>query len=88
MIDACIGATHVNAFLTAVKIPPIHPKTLKSYERYVGKNIEAAADKSCQDSILLERYVWLVRYLSSSWCFILMMVYIHDGTLQWVSKQY
>lgn len=57
MIDAGMGATHVNAFLTAVNIPPIPPKTLKSHERYVGKKIEAAAQQSCQDAIMLEKYV-------------------------------
>ena len=50
MIQAGIGETHVNAFLTTLGIPPISFNTIKFHERRVGKHIEYAARQSCSNA--------------------------------------
>lgn len=55
MIDAGIGPTHLNALITTMNIPSIHPTTLKRYEELVGPAIEEVAQKSCVDAALLEK---------------------------------
>ena len=46
MINAGMGERQVNTFLTTLKIPPVHHKTLKSVERKVGQAFEVVTDAS------------------------------------------
>ena len=54
-LDAGIGLTHANAFLSALNIPAIHPNLFKRYERFMGSSIEKVANASCRESIKLEK---------------------------------
>ncbi|XP_024870032.1 uncharacterized protein LOC112453480, partial [Temnothorax curvispinosus] len=55
MIDAGIGPTHLNTFLTSIDLPSIAPKSLKIHERRIGKAIEEVAKESCLKGIQLEK---------------------------------
>ncbi|XP_046406334.1 uncharacterized protein LOC124171235 [Ischnura elegans] len=55
LIDAGIGAAHVNAFLSCLNIPEVHESLLKRSERVIGPEIENVANESCVSSSLLER---------------------------------
>ena len=46
MINAGIGERQANTFLTTLKLPPVHHKTLKTVERKVGQAFEVVADES------------------------------------------
>lgn len=43
-----MGATHVNALLSSLNIPPVHGDTLKARERETGPVIEDIANPSCE----------------------------------------
>ncbi|KAJ8684806.1 hypothetical protein QAD02_020599 [Eretmocerus hayati] len=53
MIDAGIGP--VNTLLSALNAPSVNHTTLKRYERIIGPAIERVAEKSCIESIRLEK---------------------------------
>lgn len=55
MLDAGIGETHVNSFLSALNIPIFFSKTLKRYERIAGNAIEIVAEDSCKEAIEVEK---------------------------------
>ena len=46
MLHAGMGATHVNALLSSLNIPPVHGDTLKAREREIGTAIEDIANTS------------------------------------------
>ena len=48
MLDAGMGATHVNKFLTGLGVPPLSPCTIKKREREIGPMVEALAKESCK----------------------------------------
>ena len=48
MLDAGMGATHINKFLTGLGVPPLSPCTIKKREREIGPMVEALAKESCQ----------------------------------------
>ena len=48
MLHAGMGATHVNALLSSLNIPPVHGDTLKAREREIGLAIEDIANTSCE----------------------------------------
>ena len=54
MLDAGIGATHISTVFSAINIPGVHHKTLKRREQSVGRVIESAAKRSCQENLLKE----------------------------------
>lgn len=58
MLDAGIGATHVNLVLTSLNIPAVSEKTLKSREREIGPAIEQVAKTSCNESLCSEKENW------------------------------
>jgi hypothetical protein len=51
MLNIGSGATHVNSFLAAMNIPPLHPSSMKKRENEVGKKIIDVANQSCQDAL-------------------------------------
>ena len=55
MINAGVGATHLNNMLASMNIPPIHHKSLKRWEREVGSHLESAAKRSCKEALIAER---------------------------------
>ena len=55
MIDAGIGESHVNTFLSAMDVPSYSPQLMKKHERIVGPVIEEVAEESCIQSIRLEK---------------------------------
>ncbi|XP_046408211.1 uncharacterized protein LOC124172766 [Ischnura elegans] len=55
MLDAGIGPTHANAFLTCLNVPAVTESLLKRSERIVGPAIEDVANKSCLLSSTLEK---------------------------------
>ena len=55
MFHAGIGATHLNAFLTAVNIPPYSTSALSKRQQEVGHALENVARTSCAESASLER---------------------------------
>ena len=48
MLDAGMGATHVNKFLTGLEVPPLSQCTIKKREREIGPMVEAPAKESCK----------------------------------------
>ena len=66
MINAGMGATHVNAFLARLDIPPVCSKTIKRREKEISQHIHDVASETCttvleQELSLLkekERYIW------------------------------
>ena len=48
MLDAGMGAIHVNKFLTGLGVPPLSPCTIKKQEREIGPMVEALAKESCK----------------------------------------
>ena len=55
MLHAGIGATHVNAFLSSLNIPPLSEHTLTNRQREVGNALEYVANKSCKAQAEEER---------------------------------
>ena len=55
MIDAGLGETQLNSFLTAMNIPDISTSLLKRQERVIGKAIEEVAEESCRENLRLEK---------------------------------
>lgn len=55
MLDAGLGETKLNTFLSGQNIPPVDHKSLKRWERCVGYAIEGLADESCKEAILQEK---------------------------------
>ena len=55
MINAGVGATHLNFILSTMNIPLVHHTTLKRREKEIGGHIEHAAKRSCTEAVLLER---------------------------------
>ena len=55
MIHAGIGPTHVNAFLSAVNVPPIATGTFYSHQNEIGITIEKVAKQSCSEVAKEER---------------------------------
>ena len=51
MLDAGIGATHVNKFLTAIGINPVSNGMLKRREREVGSCVEELAKELCEEAM-------------------------------------
>ena len=54
MLHAGIGESHVNNLLSALNVPGIHQKSLKTREREAGKGLEALTEKSVSDALVLE----------------------------------
>ena len=50
MINAGVGATHVNNFLTACNIPSINPCTLRKKEKELHMTVKETADMSCDEA--------------------------------------
>ena len=48
MLDAGIGETDVNSFLTALNISQKSQQTLKRSERFVGRALQKQAAQSCK----------------------------------------
>ena len=46
MLDARMGATLVNKFLTSLGVPPLSPCTIKKREKEIGPMVEALAKES------------------------------------------
>ena len=46
MINAGVGATHLNSILSTMNILPVHRTTLKRREKEIGGHIEHAAKRS------------------------------------------
>ena len=53
-----MGATHVNALLSSLNIPPVHGDTLKAREREIGPAIEDIANTSCERMLEEEKKQW------------------------------
>ena len=48
MLDAGMGATHVNKIVAGLGVPPLSPYTIKKQEREIGPIVEALAKESCK----------------------------------------
>lgn len=59
MLDAGIGATKVNTYLSALNSPTHYDKSLKRYERIVGQKIECLAKESCVKALEEEKLTTL-----------------------------
>lgn len=53
-----MGATHVNALLSSLNIPPVHGNTLKAREREIGQPIEDIAHTSRERMLEEEKKQW------------------------------
>ncbi|KAL9958594.1 hypothetical protein ACROYT_G035628, partial [Oculina patagonica] len=58
MLDAGMGATHVNALLSSINVPVMRDATLKAREREVGPVIETVAKTSCLAGLEAEKKQW------------------------------
>ena len=59
MLHAGMGATHVNALLSSLNIPPVNGDTLKAREReIIGPAIEDIANTSCECMLEEEKKQW------------------------------
>jgi hypothetical protein len=64
MLDCGMGATHVNAFLTAMNIPGMATTTIRRHENIVGDAITKITRRSCDCAVYKERQLkWYVTYL-------------------------
>lgn len=66
MIYAGLGERQVNHLLSAVNLPSVHHKTLKTHEREAGHFIEEVASQSIEAALADERRL-PCRRLSRSW---------------------
>ena len=55
MLDAGLGETKLNTYLSGLNVHTFDNKSLKRNERYVGKKIEALAEKSCISALEEEK---------------------------------
>ena len=56
MIDAGLGESHASSFVSNMGIPTPNQRIIKSYEKKVGKTIEAVSDdESCKKALSLEK---------------------------------
>ena len=58
MLHAGMGATHVNALLSSLNIPPVHGDTLKARKREIGPAIEDIANTLCEHMLEEEKKQW------------------------------
>ena len=50
-----MGISHLNKFLAAMNMAPMHWKTFKSHEKEVGACAERMSSESCKQAILEEK---------------------------------
>ena len=72
MLDAGMGATQVNKFLTGHGVPPLSPCTIKKREREIGPMVEAPAKESCKatkekEIALSKDWIWIAASYDAGW---------------------
>lgn len=64
MLDAGIGVSKFNTFLSELNMPTLHASLVKRHECVVGKTLKALADESCAQAIEEEKALTVQEDLS------------------------